>query len=1261
MKRAHRIDDHVLAFSSTAAAANQVAIDVVHNNTNKRQKLLTQLAHTGVNVVVRQQQTQAPLRFQLLNLHYMPEDNHTVYLEGRSSDPSIGGVCAITTHQMDFYLEPYTPFKNDTEIKAFLDAVQDHISELDRIVINNEYEAELYAGKELTSNLHHGKGTWKETRESSAAENLANFCVSFEHVKMKHKTFAHWTPDSEFLDVVKLSVRLPYMAEALHKYFESNQYLNWIKSQGKDPDWLVRTYLATVDVDLVYSFKNDVRRGRWCTINKYRILPQHQRKVYKKTNLYFETEDLTCDFDDVEPAPLRILSMDLEMPPKRDPQTGECRFPRPLVHRLTQYGKRVKEKEVVESSVVAAATTTTTNNKPKASKTKVSEKTKMKNKTIELYKRMKKASPAEAAVSPDEALLEAMVRVATDTTVVEEEDSASDEKDTDPIVIMAALVFDDVGGVEPKLDYGRILIYKHPMAPSCANIEDWADSAKERLKTALTQAGLPQDVLYDDIMGYWKYGKFTIEEFDSEMDMIYRFQDILHESDIDIITGWNIMSFDLPYIFKRYLYYRYVLGDSTLEPLNFGAIVGGKSDLRLYHGPKRNLFKEGGSAKAQKAYDYITLPHYTINDGLEIWRTDNEEKKHSLNVVSQRFLKYPKSVVASSVCLAKEKTTREAEQALRQRSHSVVEDMSNVAVDEGEEEEEAEECVIPPTTPKSLADLVKNPGCKYLLTKMTEAQLDTVIDMYSLPKSETIFPMKKIEFHHAEGQRYWRTGGHMMLKFALYCAIDCLLPVHILKTKGKIQSQLSFTMVSGVNFEDIYGRGQQMKVNSALYIYSHRLHDNLFLVYDKGWHHFHWPGVFRNPRGYRDAIARNWDRLKPFFGRKANEGGKVQKPFIYGILDAYVATKDAASMYPTIMNSLNLCQTSFLNRFLIQFYNVPRYDYAMRILGPASANMCGERLGDHSAALAMGSGDSDVMKVSYFHQNCKSVVPYIVKDYKVERDKGKAGKAAWLKVFDYCKEKVNSSMGMHSFDALCEAREQELLQLAETNKDDETAPKYFKEKEELEALYDKLMVEHSNSKLLPDVMLFRRYVKLGLLIWRICFGRSALAEFPRDLQQLTSKSSCTLMKLILRNITSLSETERTPIGVMNLSKIQANNYDHYQLGVKVSMNSLYGVLMRVAGALALPEISTTVTSFGRDLIMHVKCTVERQTSENAKQYLGLTGAANKTDAQQEKENKKRVENLWVPGGSVLRKLDNDFVKKLRPVLQSWQCIFAIYG
>ena len=43
----------------------------------------------------------------------------------------------------------------------------------------------------------------------------------------------------------------------------------------------------------------------------------------------------------------------------------------------------------------------------------------------------------------------------------------------------------------------------------------------------------------------------NIVSFDTEREMLEAFQRYLHEKDVDIITGWNIVGFDLEYLMKR--------------------------------------------------------------------------------------------------------------------------------------------------------------------------------------------------------------------------------------------------------------------------------------------------------------------------------------------------------------------------------------------------------------------------------------------------------------------------------------------------------------------------------------------------------------------------------------------------------------------------------------------------------------------------------------------------------------------------------------
>jgi DNA polymerase elongation subunit (family B) len=1100
-----------------------------------------------------------PIRFQLLNVYYMPEDNHSIYLEGRSSNADFGGVCAVTHFQTYFCFERNKPFSSKTEIDDFLERIQTHLGTLHRVNINNQYKADIYKKDVISSNLHFSKApTYGRT---SVSDNMRDFCASWELVEHKHRTGGHYTPKTAYLQVVKVYVRLPYMAKSMHLYFESDEYLDMIRRLGYENEWLVRTFLATADVSLMYCMINNVSRNRWCTIDNYTLLPSAERRVYRKTNIaLLNNECITCDKEDIEPAPFRILSCDAEMP------GPPGKFPDP---------------------------------------------------------------------------------------------------ECDPVVVISALVFDDASGVKPNLREGRIFVYKHEKAAPCADLNLWITNCQKKLQKAIESGDPHRTQHYKDLMEFWEYGKIKLEEYDDEMSIIYAFEKFLHDSDIDIVTGWNFVPFDIPYFHKRWLKLKEgTTGPHKLRQPNFGALVRQSSHLQSYNPVQGASFGGGGSAKQGRSYDYVSMPHYILNDGLEMWRNDKEEKRHTLNVVAQRFLEYDKAAVAAGVQLAKqcasemyqrgnmnkENYEREKDSSLQ---HCSLADLVKSNKQEDNDEDEDDEEIGEKDIRETLL------GHKIQLEKLTVSMLDTVSEIFTSPTSTETFPMKKIEFKHSEGRRYHRTGGELMLKFGIYCAIDCLLPVLLIKYKGKIQSQLSFAMVSGVNFEDVYGRGQQMKVDTAIYIYTFKLYDGMFLTPDKGYHHYHWPRVFRHPHGPAKAVMYFWDRLKPFYGGKANEGGKVQKPTGYGVYDDIVFTEDAAAMYPSEMGSNSLCFTAFLTSGLIEEYDVPRYEYVRKPLGSVELNMCGERVQDHEAALLVGC-DTDDLKVSYFHQNCETIVPSIVSDFSVIRGNGKVAKAAWLALAKKCVVYIEGGNGTKTFELI----EIEYHQSETT--DSAYLESYKATNETLQTIFNvaKTTPAHGQT-LIKDAQMFAENATLTFFLKRVC---TWCVNMPKELEQLSSDSKVVLLKLMLRVLTTIPSEQRTPLNIMRLAENQSSNFESFQLGVKVCMNSLYGVLMRVAGALALPEISTTVTASGRDHITHVLCTTERQTSQNAKDYLGLINSSEKADATLAKKVNKGLNwnqplkyDCYIPAGKFMRKLPEAFVPKLARSLQSYENINTLYG
>jgi DNA polymerase elongation subunit (family B) len=1116
-----------------------------------------------------------PIRFQLLNVYYEPRDDHRIYLEGRSKDPRIGGVCAMTHFQSFLYVERRTPFRDDEDVKTFLAEVQRHIYTIEGpVTIDNSYHCDSYKDPcEFTDNLY-----WdKRDRSVGAAVALADFCTGFVLEKGKRKTLAHYTPPDEYLTVVKVMVRHPYMAKSLHLYFESNDYMRHSRLlHGGGDGGLVRTYWANADVGHAFCLESGLRKGKWCTLENYEILSGRDRRAYKKTNLSFDVKNAKCDLLSVESAPLRIMSFDCEMASKKDPETGKYRFCRPLAYDLDEWGNRRRDS------------------------------------------RRDSKRDGEGGEEEDEP-----------------DPEKEDVQDADPVIIICALVFVDRGG-ELEFEQGTAFYIEHPAASEpTRDVKAWMAEA------------LGREPSLKDVFDYWGYEKIAQRRMTREISMIQAFQDYLHDSDIDILTGWNIDSFDLPYLYKRWQWWKHVKG-LDCPPPNFGALINGKSDLRPFFGnKKKSHFKAGGSAKGAKTYDSVTVPHYVLNDGLVMWRTDHaKEKPHSLDAVSQRHLDYKQAVVKSVT----ELVTRRLLTSLPPRSPS------ESATAEGEEKAPTEgngvgsDSAFDPASPSASLTLEEVIGGAdpETLARLTFDGVGRFVGN----EAEAAFPMKKVQFDHSRAMDYWEMGGKMMLKFIMYCVIDAKLPPLLLKGKGKIQSQLSFSMVSGVNFGDVASKGQQSKVYSAIYAYCHRLHGGAYLVHDKGYHHYHWPMIFIDPCGPAAAVRKRWKRLQPFYDRGANQGGKVQPPALYGLIDSYVTTDDAASMYPSIIRALRLCYAAFLTADLIAHYGVPRYEYIARAIGSADKNRCGDDVRDHDAALELGC-ESDDLKVTFFHNTCDSILPCIVQDYGAERGKAKAAKAAWLLLWDHCKAAIRAAASS-SPAALPRA-----LSL--------TREITSEERGRLEALraLGKRCAKGSDERGAISSLLKRP--KLLLLLLEICKDYVALPTRPED---VLTNAKCCLLKAMAGTLATSTDSTEDEAGsyseVLRLSASQADNYEYIQLGVKVCMNSLYGVIMKEGGPLSCPETGATITGYGRLIVTLVSCQLEMQTSENAKQYLGLAGSSivpvreilSETYSRKDGET---LERLRVGVGEMLRKLPSQFVPLMKPWLTSEELVTIVYG
>jgi DNA polymerase delta subunit 1 len=123
--------------------------------------------------------------------------------------------------------------------------------------------------------------------------------------------------------------------------------------------------------------------------------------------------------------------------------------------------------------------------------------------------------------------------------------------------------------------------------------------------------------------------------FESEKDMLSAWQQLVIATDPDIITGYNTLNFDLPYLITR----ARTLGVSTFPLL--GRIRGMPSQVR----DKTFSSKQVGTRESKE----VTMDGRVQLDVLQVIQTNYKLRAYSLNAVSAHFLGEQKEDVHHSI------------------------------------------------------------------------------------------------------------------------------------------------------------------------------------------------------------------------------------------------------------------------------------------------------------------------------------------------------------------------------------------------------------------------------------------------------------------------------------------------------------------------------------------------------------------------------------------------------------------------------------
>lgn len=134
-------------------------------------------------------------------------------------------------------------------------------------------------------------------------------------------------------------------------------------------------------------------------------------------------------------------------------------------------------------------------------------------------------------------------------------------------------------------------------------------------------------------------------------------------------------------------------------------------------------------------------------------------------------------------------------------------------------------------------------------------------------------------------------------RLALYCLKDSYLPIRIIDRIMCLYNYIEMARVTGVPFNYLLSRGQQVKVVSQLY---RKSKEEDFLI----------------------------PALKVEASDEQYEGATVIEPE-KGFYNLPIATLDFASLYPSIMMAHNLCYSTLLDQQMIQSCNMSEDDYTL--------------------------------------------------------------------------------------------------------------------------------------------------------------------------------------------------------------------------------------------------------------------------------------------------------------------------------------------
>ncbi|KAL2753885.1 hypothetical protein ACRALDRAFT_2108303 [Sodiomyces alcalophilus JCM 7366] len=151
---------------------------------------------------------------------------------------------------------------------------------------------------------------------------------------------------------------------------------------------------------------------------------------------------------------------------------------------------------------------------------------------------------------------------------------------------------------------------------------------------------------------------------------------------------------------------------------------------------------------------------------------------------------------------------------------------------------------------------------------------------------------QKEDVHHSMITELFNGTAESRRRLALYCLKDAYLPQRLMDKLSCLENYTEMARVTGVPFNFLLARGQQVKFMSQL---------------------------FRKALEQKLVIP----NMKSEASDEQYEGATVIEP-TRGYYDVPIATLDFASLYPSIMQAHNLCYTTLLRKPMIEKFNLKK-------------------------------------------------------------------------------------------------------------------------------------------------------------------------------------------------------------------------------------------------------------------------------------------------------------------------------------------------